>query len=82
MAEFFATDYLANSMLYHAFLQKYMDVTVGPESSAQLKGILQTTCPSGFCIGEFLGSFGAQYPNRQVEISFSARKVTNDLIMW
>lgn len=39
MVEFFGTDYIANSMLYHAYRQRYMDVTVGPESSAQLKGM-------------------------------------------
>lgn len=38
MAEFFGTDYIANSMLYHAYKQRYMDVVVGPESSPQLKG--------------------------------------------
>ena len=31
MAEFFGTDFIANSMLYHAFKQRYMDVVVGPE---------------------------------------------------
>lgn len=74
MVEFFGTDYIANSMLYHAFRQKYMDVTVGPESSPQLKDLLQTSCPTGFCLGEYLGALGEQYPNRQVEIRFVARK--------
>ncbi|KAI1726441.1 lipopolysaccharide-binding protein [Ditylenchus destructor] len=74
MAEFFGTDYIANSMLYHAFRQQYMDVTVGPESSPQLRDVLQTTCPSGFCIGEFLGALGEQYPDRQIEIHFAAKK--------
>ncbi|KAL3102007.1 hypothetical protein niasHS_003416 [Heterodera schachtii] len=74
MAEFFGTDFVANSMLYHAFKQKYMDVVVGPESSPQLKDVLLTTCSSGFCIGEYLGSLGQQFPGRQVEIQFSAKK--------
>uniref|UniRef100_A0AC35U5Y6 BPI2 domain-containing protein n=1 Tax=Rhabditophanes sp. KR3021 TaxID=114890 RepID=A0AC35U5Y6_9BILA len=74
MIEFYGTDYMANSMLYHAFKQKYMDVVVGPESSPKLKEILLTTCESGFCIGEFLGDLGTQYPNREVEIKFSAKK--------
>jgi hypothetical protein len=39
MVEFFGTDYIANSMLYHAYRQRYMDVIVGPESSPQLKGL-------------------------------------------
>lgn len=74
MVEFYGTDYIANSMLYHAFRQKYMDVTVGPESSLQLKDLLQTSCPTGFCIGEYLGALGEQFPNRQVEVRFTARK--------
>ncbi|CAD5227765.1 unnamed protein product [Bursaphelenchus xylophilus] len=74
MVEFFGTDYIANSMLYHAYKQRYMDVTVGPESSTQLKEVLHTTCPEGFCIGEYLGALGEEYPNREVEVKFSAKK--------
>uniref|UniRef100_A0A914DMR5 Lipid-binding serum glycoprotein C-terminal domain-containing protein n=1 Tax=Acrobeloides nanus TaxID=290746 RepID=A0A914DMR5_9BILA len=74
MVEFYGTDYIANSLLYHAYRQKYMDVTVGPESSKQLRDVLQTTCGAGFCIGEFLGALGEQYPNREVEVRFSARR--------
>ncbi|KAK6751313.1 hypothetical protein RB195_002977 [Necator americanus] len=74
MVEFFATDYIANSMLYHAYKQHLMDVIVGPESSPQLKDLLFTSCGTGFCIGEFLGALGDQYPNRQVEVVFTARK--------
>ncbi|KAI6223043.1 hypothetical protein M3Y99_01468400 [Aphelenchoides fujianensis] len=79
--EFFGTDFIANSMLYHAYRQRYMDVTgtfltlsLGPESSAQLKEVLHTTCPSGFCIGEFLGALGEQFPHREVEVKFTAKK--------
>lgn len=75
MAEFFGTDYVVNSMLYHAYRQNYMDLTVGPESSPQLRDVLQTTCPAGFCIGEFLGQLGEQYPHRTIEIHFTAKKV-------
>ncbi|KJH46873.1 LBP / BPI / CETP family protein [Dictyocaulus viviparus] len=74
MVEFFATDYIANSMLYHAYRQHLMDVVVGPESSPQLKDLLFTSCGSSFCIGEYLGTLGEQYPNRQVEVIFTARK--------
>lgn len=37
MIEFYASDYLANSMLYHAYKQKYMDLIIGPESSVTLQ---------------------------------------------
>ncbi|CAD6193537.1 unnamed protein product [Caenorhabditis auriculariae] len=75
MVEFYASDYLANSMLYHAYRQKFLDVIVGPESSPQLKDLLLTSCgAAGFCIGEFLGTLGEQYPDRQVEVVFTARK--------
>lgn len=37
MVEFYATDYIANSMLYHVYKQHLLDVVVGPESSVQLK---------------------------------------------
>ncbi|EGT57813.1 hypothetical protein CAEBREN_16721 [Caenorhabditis brenneri] len=75
MIEFYASDYLANSMLYHSYRQKFLDVTVGPESSPQLQGLLVTTCgPAGFCLGEFLGTLGEQFPDRQVEIEFFAKK--------
>ncbi|KAK0398396.1 hypothetical protein QR680_002574 [Steinernema hermaphroditum] len=74
MIEFYGTDYIANSLLYHAYQQRYMDVTVGPESSNQLKDVLQTSCDSGFCIGEFLGALGEQFPNREVEVRFTAKK--------
>lgn len=61
-------------MLYHAYKQKYMDIIVGPESSPRLKDILKTTCQTGFCIGEYLGSLGHQFPDREVEIHYSAKK--------
>ena len=81
-------------MLYHAYRQKYMDVTggficrssarhesdrfslvsVGPESSTQLRDVLHTSCASGFCIGEYLGALGSQYPQREVEVQFAAKK--------
>ncbi|VDK27932.1 unnamed protein product, partial [Anisakis simplex] len=70
MAEFYGTDYIANSLLFHAFEQKYMDVNVGPESSPQLKNLLLTSC-DGFCIGEFLGALSEQYPHREVEVQFA-----------
>ncbi|XGW28432.1 hypothetical protein V3C99_008307 [Haemonchus contortus] len=74
MVEFYASDYLANSMLYHVYKQHLLDVMVGPESSPQLKDLLMTSCGTGFCIGEFLGALGEQYPDRQVEVAFTARK--------
>ncbi|CAJ0937023.1 unnamed protein product, partial [Mesorhabditis belari] len=74
MVEFVATDYIANSLLYHAYKQKFMDIVVGPESSPSLKDLLQTSCDGGICIGEFLGGLGEQFPHRQVEILFTARK--------
>ncbi|CAB3406916.1 unnamed protein product [Caenorhabditis bovis] len=75
MVEFYASDYLANSMLYHSYRQKFLDITIGPESSPQLAGILVTSCGfAGFCLGEFLGTLGEQFPDRQVEIAFTAKK--------
>ncbi|CAI2350038.1 unnamed protein product [Caenorhabditis sp. 36 PRJEB53466] len=75
MIEFYASDYLANSMLYHSYRQKFLDVTIGPESSPQLQSLLVTTCgPAGFCLGEFLGTLGEQFPDRQIEIEFFAKK--------
>lgn len=76
MAEFYGTDYIANSLLYHAYKQKYMDMVIGPESSPQLKTLLVTTCDTGFCIGEFLGTLSKQYPDREVEVHYSASKVS------
>lgn len=74
MAEFYGTDYIVNSMLYHAYRQHLLDITVGPESSPQLRDVLKTTCLAGFCIGEFLGELGKQYPDRVIEIQFIAKK--------
>ncbi|GMS94973.1 hypothetical protein PENTCL1PPCAC_17148, partial [Pristionchus entomophagus] len=74
MIEFYATDYIANSMLYHAYRQRLLDLIIGPESTPALKDLLRTTCTSGFCLGEFLGGLGEQYPDRIVEIRFTARR--------
>ncbi|MFH4978680.1 hypothetical protein AB6A40_005389 [Gnathostoma spinigerum] len=74
MVEFIGTDYMANSLLYHAFRQHFIDVVIGPESSPQLKTLLLTTCSSVFCIGEYLGDLSTQYPDREVEVRFAARK--------
>ncbi|MCP9265844.1 LBP / BPI / CETP family protein [Dirofilaria immitis] len=74
MAEFIATDYIVNSLLFHAYMQKYMDFIIGPESSPQLKTLLLTTCKSGYCIGEYLGELSNQFPDREVEIHFSTKK--------
>ncbi|KAK0420450.1 hypothetical protein QR680_014689 [Steinernema hermaphroditum] len=75
MIEFYGTDYIFNSLLYHAYKQRYMDLTISPESSTHLKNVLQTTCATGFCIGETLGALGEQYPNREVEVHFTTTKV-------
>lgn len=37
MIEFYATDYIANSMLYHAYRQRLLDLVIGPESTPALK---------------------------------------------
>uniref|UniRef100_A0A0N5AUQ0 BPI2 domain-containing protein n=1 Tax=Syphacia muris TaxID=451379 RepID=A0A0N5AUQ0_9BILA len=74
MAEFYGTDYLANSMLYHSYKQKYLDLIIGPESSPQLKDLLITSCSTGFCIGEFLGALSKEYPDREVEVQYFASK--------
>uniref|UniRef100_A0A914XJ61 Lipid-binding serum glycoprotein N-terminal domain-containing protein n=1 Tax=Plectus sambesii TaxID=2011161 RepID=A0A914XJ61_9BILA len=74
MIQFFGTDYIANSMMYHAFQQKFLEMIIGPESSKQLSGMLKTTCDSGFCLGDVLGELGTAYPNREVEVRFSADK--------
>uniref|UniRef100_A0A915D4P1 Lipid-binding serum glycoprotein C-terminal domain-containing protein n=1 Tax=Ditylenchus dipsaci TaxID=166011 RepID=A0A915D4P1_9BILA len=85
MAEFFGTDYIANSMLYHAYRQHYMDVTVGPESSPQLKDVLQTSCPSGFCIGEFLVYVRANPKNAtqvKAQVIRAETTMTSNVNLW
>ncbi|GMR45239.1 hypothetical protein PMAYCL1PPCAC_15434, partial [Pristionchus mayeri] len=74
MIEFYATDYIANSMLYHAYRQRLLDLVIGPESTPALKDLLHTTCTSGYCLGEFLGGLGEQFPDRIVEIRFTSRR--------
>lgn len=76
MVEFMATDYIANSLLYHAYKQKYLDYIIGPETGPQLRTLLLTTCSTGFCIGEYLGALSEQYPDREVEIHFATRKAS------
>uniref|UniRef100_A0A915PR41 Lipid-binding serum glycoprotein C-terminal domain-containing protein n=1 Tax=Setaria digitata TaxID=48799 RepID=A0A915PR41_9BILA len=89
MAEFIATDYIVNSLLFHAYKQKYMDFIIGPESSPQFKTLLLTTCENGYCIGEYLGELSRQYPDREVEIHFLTRKIiradtkmTSNINLW
>ncbi|VDN04987.1 unnamed protein product [Thelazia callipaeda] len=74
MVEFIATDYIINSLLFHAYKQKYLNFVIGPESSSYLKSLLLTTCDSGYCLGEFLGELSRQYPDREIEIHFLTKK--------
>lgn len=69
MLYLFVSDYLFNSLSYqsqiHGVLRYNLTTKDLPPSN---KGVLNTTCLSGVCIGELIPQIASKYPNKQVEL--------------
>ncbi|KAJ1347687.1 hypothetical protein KIN20_002814 [Parelaphostrongylus tenuis] len=62
------SDYLPNSLLYHAHKQRLTRLHLTP-STPGISQFLRTTCESSFCIADLLPQLTDAYPNRNLELS-------------
>uniref|UniRef100_A0A158P909 BPI2 domain-containing protein n=1 Tax=Angiostrongylus cantonensis TaxID=6313 RepID=A0A158P909_ANGCA len=62
------SDYLPNSLLYHAHKQGLTRLHLTP-STPGVSQFLRTTCESSFCIADLIPQLTESYPNRDLELS-------------
>ncbi|XP_033754785.1 lipopolysaccharide-binding protein-like [Pecten maximus] len=69
------SDFMMNSLLYqaqhHNFLAYNLTAQDLPESQ---RGVLNTTCTSSLCIGNFIPALQTKYPNCQLELLMRSSK--------
>ncbi|VDM60783.1 unnamed protein product [Angiostrongylus costaricensis] len=73
MLYFYGSDYLFNSLLYHAYQTNKLSIKINEENlSDKYRGFLSTTCPgsvaakdfaSSICVGKLIPIIGETYPN-------------------
>ncbi|XP_060081853.1 uncharacterized protein LOC132561140 [Ylistrum balloti] len=70
------SDYLMNSLLYqtqkHNILSYNLTAKDLPEKD---RGLLNTTCTSSLCIGNFIPPLQEKYPNCQIELQMRSKKM-------
>ncbi|KJH49704.1 LBP / BPI / CETP family protein [Dictyocaulus viviparus] len=62
------SDYLPNSLLYHAHKQRIIRLHLTP-STPGLFQFLRTTCENSFCVADLVPQLAETYPNRTLELS-------------
>ncbi|KAE9416505.1 hypothetical protein Angca_001128, partial [Angiostrongylus cantonensis] len=73
MLYFYGSDYLFNSLLYHAYQTNKLSIKINKENlSDKYRGFLSTACPgsvavkdftSSICVGKLIPIIGETYPN-------------------
>uniref|UniRef100_A0A914X0K4 BPI2 domain-containing protein n=1 Tax=Plectus sambesii TaxID=2011161 RepID=A0A914X0K4_9BILA len=83
------SDFLPNSLLYHSYKQRLLRFRVGPET-AEFGQFLKTSCDGGLgagtpstattsgglgvCIGDLIPQLAEKFPDKEVELLFSASR--------
>lgn len=75
MIQLYVSDYVANSLLYHAYKHNVLDIGVNAEDSDNLKKVLRTTCQGSFCIGDSLTAAATQFPDHYVDVTIEPDQV-------
>ncbi|UMM27706.1 hypothetical protein L5515_010886 [Caenorhabditis briggsae] len=73
MIELVVSDFLPNSLLYHAYVQRFIKVLLTPRTKG-VASFLRTTCEGSFCISDLAPQLAEQYPNSTVELAMSATR--------
>uniref|UniRef100_A0A8R1HX55 Lipid-binding serum glycoprotein C-terminal domain-containing protein n=1 Tax=Caenorhabditis japonica TaxID=281687 RepID=A0A8R1HX55_CAEJA len=73
MVELVVSDFLPNSLLYHAYVQRLIKVLLTPKTKG-VASFLRTTCEGSFCISDLAPQLAEQYPNSTVELALSATR--------
>ncbi|CAB3409618.1 unnamed protein product [Caenorhabditis bovis] len=73
MIELMVSDFLPNSMLYHAYRHRLIKVLLTPKMES-VSAFLRTTCEGSFCISDLAPQLAEQYPNSTVELAISATR--------
>uniref|UniRef100_A0A915IV65 Uncharacterized protein n=1 Tax=Romanomermis culicivorax TaxID=13658 RepID=A0A915IV65_ROMCU len=67
------SDYVMNSLLYHATVRKFLTFTLSKDETPEFAKLLRTSCDQEkgeLCAGSFLPEIGKDYPNSDLEIFF------------
>ncbi|XGW29567.1 hypothetical protein V3C99_008976 [Haemonchus contortus] len=67
------SDYLPNSLFYHAHKQRLIRLHLSP-SSPGVSQFLQTSCENSFCIADLVPQLAETYPNHTLELSLASTR--------
>ncbi|CAD6191287.1 unnamed protein product [Caenorhabditis auriculariae] len=73
MIELIISDFLPNSFLYHAYMNRLIRVLLTNETSG-ISSFLHTTCEGSFCIADVAPQLAEHFPNSTVELSLTATR--------
>jgi hypothetical protein len=77
MLQLYVSDYVANSLLYHAYKHGILKIGVTSKDSANLDHVLRTTCLDtvGVCIGDLLTDVSQAFPQHAVDLDLTPTQV-------
>ncbi|CAI5447914.1 unnamed protein product [Caenorhabditis angaria] len=73
MIELIVSDFLPNSLLYHAYKQRFIKALLTPKTKG-VASFLRTTCEGEFCISDLAPQLAELYPNSTVELAMTATR--------
>jgi len=75
MAYLIASDYVVNSMFWHAFKHGLVNFRATKQTNPEFDAVLETSCDNdvfGVCLGSIVPEVGKSFPHSDVEINFQA----------
>ncbi|PIO60810.1 LBP / BPI / CETP family protein, partial [Teladorsagia circumcincta] len=67
------SDYLPNSLFYHAHKQRLIRLHLSP-SSPGVSQFLRTSCENSFCLADLIPQLAETYPNHTLELSLASTR--------
>ncbi|VDL76570.1 unnamed protein product [Nippostrongylus brasiliensis] len=67
------SDYLPNSLFYHAHRQRLIRLHLTPATPG-VAGFLRTSCENSFCVADLLPQISEIYPNHTLELSLASTR--------
>ncbi|KHJ85635.1 LBP / BPI / CETP family protein, partial [Oesophagostomum dentatum] len=67
------SDYLPNSLFYHAYKQRLIRLHLTP-STGGVAQFLRTSCEGSFCLADLVPQLAETYPNHTLELSLAATR--------
>ncbi|VDN01271.1 unnamed protein product [Thelazia callipaeda] len=70
MIHLLISDYIANALLYHAFMEHLLQFVVDDQTVSSLHSLLRTSCSDGICLADLIPQLTERYPNSKVRLIF------------